>query len=150
MIRHTKGWLLYGRTKGSVLIACTDTLNQQSTLTTTRSDPHGCAFRTLLRRSRFKKHLVPKVPHSRTDSGSEDRRIDGSARSGRTVAFDAAFVSATGVRLDAALMSTDQPDRSHGRRLPLMRRSSPQPEHAIVALLMYTAASCCKGWLYHS
>jgi len=55
------------------------------------------------------------------------------------------FMSATGVRLNAALMSTDQPDRSHGRRLPLMRRSSPQPEHAIVALLMYTAGY--KGWL---
>ena len=31
---------------------------------------------------------------------------------------------ATGVRLDAALMSTGQPGQSHGRRLPLMRRSS--------------------------
>jgi hypothetical protein len=39
----------------------------------------------------------------------------------------AAFVSATGVRLDAALMSTDQPERgqteANGRRLPLMWRS---------------------------
>jgi hypothetical protein len=46
------------------------------------------------------------------------------------VAFDAAFMPATGVRLDAALMSTGQPGQSHGRRLPLMRRSSPQLEYA--------------------
>jgi len=46
-------------------------------------------------------------------------------------------------------------NQNEGRPKPrptpaLMRRSSPQPEHAIVAMLMSTGASCCKGWLYHS
>ena len=35
------------------LIACTDTLSIKATLTTTRFDLNGCAFRNLLRRSNF-------------------------------------------------------------------------------------------------
>jgi len=76
---------------------------------------------------------VQETPCSKVQSpcsqGStfQDRlgRLDGRSdrESCRTVAFDASFMPATGVRLDAALMSTDQPDQSHVRRLPLMRCS---------------------------